>query len=405
MRAAVILVASSAAHVASTVISLDSDSAVTRARDQSKALFIMLQSPFDHGCKLAAPFFRTLHGNWTAGVGPPNVTFAFADSEKTTSLAKTILGEKGFVPGYALYVKGVAPPFLYSGGWSDKSLGAWLHKQLAMRPTDVGSIAALREAVDASSHGLVLAGFLTEAQRGRRLLEIAARAAQSPASVVHGDAALAAALGQAVAAEPCVLVVRRDETRWPLLRKPLAQHVVEAFARERTLPSLIRVGDKKGKGFGMMIRQHPLQLHVCLFHRTGEHGPHEPSDDALEAMRRVAERREGDALYMSYDFFDNDPDAFSTVQVKFSDLPAAIAIYGRGTFHEKIWRMAADKGGEFGALGEDDIEQLVERALGELTSKRSKRAGKLTAGEQQQLLEVSEGVLDGGGMATTRDEL
>jgi len=377
------------AAVLANVLTLDSDGAVTRAREKHAQLLIMMHSPHDHACTLAAPMFRNLADAWS---GPrSNTTFALADQEVVPQLSKVFFGPRGggenSLPAYALYIKGIGAPVFYKGGWSEKSIGKWLRTQTEMQPAEVNSAAALRAAVDANAHGLALVGFLTESQRSRRLLEVAARSAQAPAAVILGNEALADELGADLAdRRPCVLVVRRHETRWPLLTGALTQSTVEAFVRERGMPSLVSIGDSN-RSFSMQVRKHPLQVHVLLMHRSGQNGPHAPSDEALDLFQRVAARHDGTALFLAYDFFDNDPDAFAAHKVYASELPVVLAVHERGGFNERTWRLPRGSGGDNGIL-EEEIDQLVERALSEL---EPKEAGTLTAAEQQSVFEAHEG--------------
>ena len=371
------------ALAAASQLTLDSDGTVTRARSAHASLMVMLHTKYDHASSLAVPMFRTLVDRW----GSTNVTFAFADAEATPELANALIGDSGSLPAYALFLHGIGAPVRYSGGWSDKSIGSWLHKQTAMRPVEARTVAEVQAAVNNSAHGIALVGFLTEAQRQRKLLEVAARAAQAPAAVVLGDSELATALlGATASAAPCIVVVRRDATRWPVLSGALTQRAVEAFARERAMPALVSIGDS-ARSFSQQVRNHPLQVHVLLFHRSGQQGPHAPSDEALETMRLVAERHDGEALFLAYDFFDNDPDAFSAHKVSQSQLPIALAVHGRGGFNERTWRLPPGSGGE-GGIFEEELERLVGRALGELSADSS--AGALTASEQQRMVDTPE---------------
>lgn len=260
----------------------------------------------------------------------------------------------------------------------------------------VGRLVSDTQKGRSSAHGLAVVGLLTEAQRARRLLEVAARAAQASAAILHGEDELALELNRTASIEGAsvegsyILVVRRGELRWPMLRPPLLQSAVEAFVRERAMPSLVAMGDS-ARSFSMQVRSHPLKLHVMLMHRSGAHGPHDESEEALDAMRHVAARHDGEALFLSYDFFDNDPDAFSAHKVYVSELPVALAVHDRGGFHERTWRLPAGRGGEKG-IDEDDIEHLVERAIGEL---KGSAAGRLAAREQQRVLELPPGFWDG----------
>ena len=391
------LLAIGALAAAATLLNIESDGAVTRARNTHNSLMIMLHHPLDHSSSLATPMFRKLADDWDSY----NMTFALVNSEKAPELAKSLIGETGNVPAYALFLKGMSAPVRYKGGWSAKSIAAWLHKQTAMRPIEARNSRELREAVRENAHGLALVGFLTDAQRDRKLLELAARAAQAPAAVIHGSSKLAKKLlGEEAATKPCILVVRENATRWPLLGGALTQIAVTAFAKERAMPALVTIGDK-ARDFTEQIRSHPLQLQVLLYHRSGADGPHAPSDEAIETMKLVAERHDGKAVFASYDFFDNDPDAFSTHKMYANDLPSVIAVHERGGFNERTWRMPTGSGGDNGIF-EDEVDRLVERALGELDSRSQ---GKLTAIEQQRTFEVPERFWEKGRRAQARDEL
>ena len=99
----------------------------------------------------------------------------------------------GNLPTYALFTQGIMHPSIYKGGWSAKPIGAWLHRQLELQPKEVDSLMALRRLVRKNKNGIALVGFLSEAQRKRRLLEVAARAAQAPIAVGLAGESLAQA--------------------------------------------------------------------------------------------------------------------------------------------------------------------------------------------------------------------
>ena len=71
------------------------------------------------------------------------------------------------------------------------------------------------------------------------------------------------------------------------------------------------------------------------------------------------------------------------------------------TVNERTWRMPTGSGGDNGIF-EDEVDRLVERALGELDSRSQ---GKLTAIEQQRTFEVPERFWEKGRRAQARDEL
>lgn len=380
------------ASAAPTVLILDSEDAVSRERYKHPTMLLMIHSPYDATCRISTPYYQKLANAWTRGATkekPSNVTFAMAEEDKVPFLFKEHFGERAPVPGYLLYFEGMVSPIKYTGGISPSAIREWLHKQKAVQPVEAHTINELRKAVHDHKNGLAIVGFLTEAQRSRRLLEVAARGAQVNGAVVYGDAALARELGATVSAEPCVVVVRKDSTRWPLLRGPLTQVAVQSFARERVMPEVIPMGDHDND-FSMIVRGHPLKLHVLLMHRSGKDGPHAPSDEALEVFKDVAERHDGKALFVSYDFFDNPPDAFAIFKVTVNELPAAIAVHGRGSMEETVWRLPYGRGGggEGGTIEASDLEDMLKRANSDLGRRKK---GKLSVGEQQRILEMSDG--------------
>ena len=344
--------------VTAAVVTLRSDADVARERQRHDQLFIMLHSPHDHGCTMALPMFRKAANGWS---GPGNVTFALVDVELAPKLAKTAHADVGSLPAYVLSLAGLAKPIRYQGGWSDASISTWLRQQSALQPTEVRSVDDLLGFSRDAMPSLLVVGFLNAAQRERRLLEVAARAAQAHASIALGDDALAAELG---AETPCVIVVRLGAANWPLLRGPtLSQRSVEDFVRQRALPLVVAIGDSDNT-FSMQVRAHPINLQVLLIHRSGKSAAsHEASEAALREMRDAAASFEGRALFLSYDFFDNDPETFTSYKVYASELPAVLVVHGRGGFEERTWRLPG--GGERLDITARAIEGIVSHALDE----------------------------------------
>jgi hypothetical protein len=320
---------------------------------------MMLHTPHDHACSLAVPMFKRVAKSWST---PGNITFALIEVEHAPKLAKSLGagGAEPSLPVYALSLQGVAAPVRYRGGWSDASIDAWLKRQAALNPVEVHTVDDLRALAERHEHALVVVGFLgEEQQRERRVVEAAARGAQVQAAVALGDNQLASDLDLQA---PCIVVARGAEYGpWPLLRGggTLPQSTVETFLHRRAMPLLIPIGDST-KSFSMQVRTHPIQMHVLLIHRSGARGPDEASDAALGAMRSAAITFDGRALFLAYDFFDNDPDQFTSQRVYENQLPAVLVLHGRGGFSERKWRLPG--GGELRIEG-SDIENLVSHAL------------------------------------------
>ena len=339
-----------------TLLKLQSEAEVSRARKQHGNLMMMFYLPHDHGCSMALPMFRKAATDWT---GPGNMTFATVDVEGATDLLKLAQADFGSLPAYALSISGLGKPVKYRGGWSDKSITIWLRQQAALQPVEVSSVDDLLGFARDVQPSLMVIGFLNAAQRERRLLEVAARDSQVQAMIAHGDEALAAELD---AEAPCVVIVRLGATSWPLLRGPkLPQRAVEDFMTMRALPLVIAIGDSE-RTFSARVRAHPIKLQVLLIHRQGKQGiTHNPSVMALREFEDAAASFEGRALFLSYDFFDNDPETFTSHKVFASELPAVLVMHGRGGFEEKAWRVKG--GGEHLDLTAASIKALVSKAL------------------------------------------
>ena len=226
------------------------------------------------------------------------------------------------LPGSALLLAGLAKPVRYTGGWSENSISTWVKQQAALQMQVIkGKIDDLIGFARDAQPSVLVVGFMTAAQRNKRLLEASARSVQAlGVRIALGDDALAAELGAGV---PSVVVCRLGAERWPLLRgQSLGQRDVENFLRLRALPSVTPVGEVE-RTFASQVRSHPVQMHVMLVHRSGKQGPHELSERALREMRDAAPAFEGRALFLSYDFYDNNPEMFTVHGVLMNELPAA----------------------------------------------------------------------------------
>ena len=338
---------------------------------------MIVQSPHDHASQLALPMFRKVAAEWET---PGNVTFAVIDVEEAPETAQKLgINPEGGLPAYALSLKGVSTMVRYRGGWSQNSISAWLHKQVALSPVSVRDLDELRSVAVEHEFGLVVVGFLSKKQTKRRLLESAARNAQVHAAIALGDRDLAAHLGvQITTSESCVLIVRAQAagTPWPLLcgsAALMSPQRLEAFLRQRALPPVIRIGDSH-RTFSMQVRDHPVTLQVVLVHRSGARGYDATSEQALDAMHEVATDFEGRALFLSYDFFDNDPDQFTSHRVFESQLPAVIVFHDRGGFKERQWRLPG--GGETG-IDAHEIVAIVQQALSALGTRQAESERRL----------------------------
>ena len=96
-------------------------------------------------------------------------------------------------------------------------------------------------------------------------------------------------------------------------------------------------------------------------HLSGARGVHQESEDTLAEAREAAAKFAGVVLFVSYDFFDNDPDQFSSMSLYASDLPALIIVRGRGGLSERSWRITGD--GQ--TIYADKMNALVQQALAE----------------------------------------
>lgn len=342
-------------------LKLRDDREVTRARNEHRALLMMIEHRADHGCKLAAEMFERAAALWGA---PGNVTFARIDMDKAPGIADSLgaridTGISG-LPKYALSLSGLPAPIKYSGGWSEASLGVWLHQQLALKPVDAQDLLDVGRLASRNAHGLAVVGLLTAAQRQRKLLELAARAAEVRAAVVLGGDALAAEMGVEA---PAVVVVSADPSEpWAVLRPPLAMHAVESFLWRRALPLVVKLGDHK-RDFAKHVREHAheLGLQAILVHLSGERGPDSESESALAELHRAARKQPQAALYLAYDFFDNDPEQFVSRQVYASELPTLLLVHARGRPDERIWRLSEGQ-----PIRAKAIAELIERATREL---------------------------------------
>lgn len=347
-------------------IRLRSDAEVQRARNDHAALLMMVEHRADHGCKLAAEMFERAASQWSA---PGNVTFARIDMDVAPTVARDLgarmdNGVDG-LPKYALSLAGLPVPIKYSGGWSEASLGKWLHQQLALKPVDAGQLLDVARIARQNKHGVAVVGLLTDAQRKRRLLELAARTAQVHATVVHGDSSVA---GEMALDVPCVVVVSHDASeRWAVLRPPLTQQAVERFLWRRALPLVVHVGDHK-RDFAAHVRghAHESRLQAILVHISGARGPDDESESALAELHRAARQKPHAAMYVAYDFFDNDPEQFVAHGIYASELPTLLLIQARGRPEERVWRLSESQ-----PIRSRAVIELIEKATIELAEDKA----------------------------------
>lgn len=336
-----------------SALRLRSDDEVQRARVQYTQLMMMVESEYDQGCQMAAEMFERAATKWSA---PDNVTFARIDVERAPKIADALGANAGAeLPRYGLSLAGLAKPVGYSGGWSEASIGDWLHRQIALHPVEVTDLLSAARLARDNPHGLLVLGLLTAAQRQRRLLEVAARASDVHAAVAHGDPALAEEFGVDA---PCVLIISKHaDEDWTMLQPPLTQQALQRFLWNQAMPLVVPIGDRH-RAFARHVREHNLRLQVLLVHQSGERGPDDTSERALGEVHQAALAVRAHVLFLSYDFFDNDPDMFTAHGVYQHELPAVLAVHDRGGFKERVWRLPAEK-----AVSTSSIITLVRDAM------------------------------------------
>ena len=349
---------------ASAVLHLRSDAAFQKARAKHPRIMILAESKYDPSCKLAADLFVRAAATWSA-----NVSFARIDVDEAPRAA-ALVGD-GPLPWYALALDHLTAPVRYSGGWSEASIGAWLHRQLAFAPTTVRDMRDVARLARTNPHGLLILGLLSKAQRGSLQLEQAARASGTHATVAiledSGQPESNAAQLMSDILQPCILVVRRDATEpWAALRPPHTQRALEAFLSHRAMPLVVALGDSR-REFSRHVRTHPLRFHVLLIHMSGARGAHYESDQALAELQRVAATTElaRRVLFLAYDFFDNEPDQFTSREVHPHHLPTLLVYHDRGGPAERMWRMPVGA-----QLVREGISAFVEGALKEVSDSR-----------------------------------
>ena len=215
---------------------------------------------YDPSCSLAADLFKRAAALWSA-----NVTFARMDVDEAPRAAAAV--GNGPLPQYALALAHLSDLVRYSGGWSEASIGAWLHRQLAVSPTSVRDMSDAARLARANPHGLLILGLLTTVPRGRLLLEHAARASDTHGSVaiLEESAQAAQLLGDLV--QPCVVIIRRDATEpWMMLRPPL-RNKLEAFLLRRAMPLVIALEIRVAHSYGKCVLT--LKCQVVLVHISG----------------------------------------------------------------------------------------------------------------------------------------
>ena len=222
---------------------LESDAQVKSMLHEHDRLMMLLHSPFDPDSQLAIPPFDAAARAWGAA---GNVTLATVRADLAPG-ARKMLGAKPetHLPVYGLKIRGIAL-ISYRGGWSEKSVSAFLRAQTAVRPVAARSAAHVDELVRASAHGLVAIGLLPEADQRSQLLEQAAPADE---------------LG---APYPCLLIARNDGRAWPLLRAP-AVDGARAFLRDRALPLVVPQRTDGPFRDQLLHHAYPVALQVLLY--------------------------------------------------------------------------------------------------------------------------------------------
>ena len=316
---------------------LESDAQVKSMLHEHDRLMMLLHSPFDPDSQLAIPPFDAAARAWGAA---GNVTLATVRADLAPG-ARKMLGAKPetHLPVYGLKIRGIAL-ISYRGGWSEKSVSAFLRAQTAVRPVAARSAAHVDELVRNSAHGLVAIGLLPEADQRSQLLEQAAHAeGVLDTPLAHGGRALADELG---APYPCLLIARADGRAWPLLRAPTVDGA-RAFLRDRALPLVVPQRTDGPFRDQLLHHAYPVALQVLLFHRASPHSidadARDASAAALEEAAAAAPALEGVATFVEYDFYDNDPSMVQTFGVFEGDLPALVVVLRRGTMDEKRWRL------------------------------------------------------------------
>ena len=109
---------------------LESDAQVKSMLHEHDRLMMLLHSPFDPDSQLAIPPFDAAARAWGAA---GNVTLATVRADLAPG-ARKMLGAKPetHLPVYGLKIRGIAL-IAYRGGWSEKSVSAFLRAQTATR--------------------------------------------------------------------------------------------------------------------------------------------------------------------------------------------------------------------------------------------------------------------------------
>jgi hypothetical protein len=331
-------------------LTLDSDHAVHMARRAHPWLVLMLQTSYDEACNTARPYFVRVAESWAQ-----NVSFGILDAEQAPQTTKQLRTSLTELPAFGLFISGMDAPVRYRGGWSERSISKWLSQQSAViRPVELDSASQLEELVRVQVDGLAVLGLLPPRLRSR--LEAVARGLELQMPIAFANEALASEIG---APFPSVLVTHGDDP-WALLSAPARVNAIEEFLRRRALPIVAPVGDSNRR-YAKSVREHPARLQAICVHRSGAQGAHEPSESTLTEVRAVTSRFGGVALFVSHDFFDNDPDQIAHFGLYESDLPALVVVSNRGGFEERTWKISGD--GKH--IGAERISSLLQRAVTE----------------------------------------
>ena len=335
-------------------LKLGTDDSIRKAQEGHAWLMLMVQTPYDHGCDLARPYFNNVAKSWV------NITFGIVDAETAPLIAKKLMGRSSQVPAYGLLLPGMNAPISYRGGWSERSIDKWLHQQSQLlQPVEIEHTSQLEKLVGSQSDGLAVLGLLPPRLRSKRTLEVAARALQLQVVVGLAGEAVAKEIG---APFPSVVVTHGDCQPWAVLRGPITRDAIDIFLSLRALPIVAAIGDSNRR-HATTVREHPARLRAMLVHRSGARGVHAESERALDEARTAATQFSGVVLFVSYDFFDNDPEQFAAFELFEADLPTLVVVHDRGGLHERKWRPSSTATGW--RLDATEIAMVVQRAVAE----------------------------------------
>ena len=154
---------------------------------------------------------------------------------------------------------------------------------------------------------------------------------------------------------PSLLMTNRDHQRWALQRVSLDQktfdeQTIVTFLQQHALPCPVVIGDSE-LTYARQVREHTARFQVLLFHRLRR--PREMAEErfgyeddgivmarAVREFARAATQFVGAATFVSYDFFDNDPDMAIAYIDSETELPVVVAVADRGEMGERTWLLS-----------------------------------------------------------------